>query len=695
MDFRRMGVRAVAAVMLGWLAVIAGVNLAVPQLESVIADSSTPFVPREAGSMQAFAQMDRAFGTHGSKSTVFVVAERKGGLTSADRRYLGDLAPRLGRSRDVSYVQDVRGNAELLDSLTSKDRKAAYVQVGMPGDVGAPASIAQLQRVRALVGEQRPAGLTVQVTGPAATIADMAVALDRSMVRVTIVTVGLIAVILLVLYRSVPVVGVVLGFIGLALAAGRGAVAVAGTLGLFQVSTFTVSFLTAVLLGAATDYAVFLVSRYQELRREGVEHREAVTLAARRVGSVVVGSALTVVVATSTMLLAHIGFFTTTGPAVALSVAVALVMSLTLLPVVILVVGSRGWLDPRPRRAGRTGWAEWASAATLAKPGRALVAGLLPLLVLAAFVTAFRPSYDDRTMQPADSESNQGYRTLARHFPANLVLSEYVVIHTDHDLRDPQDLAALEQAAGSVARVPGIESVRTITRPLGTPLAQASVSYQAGQVGDRLGSANARLAGGSRSAAALADGAGRLKDGTTRLADGSAALAGGAGQLADGAGKAQQGAGTLVAGSKQLQAGIRSLARGAGDAHAGAVRLHDGAAQLATSLQSGHRDAQRAVAGLAQVQQALRQSPTCGLDPYCRQARDGLDQIYAAERDQLVPGMGKAADGARSLAGGADDLAAGLDRLDSGLVTARSGAGRVVSGQELMRQQLARLTGGA
>ena len=82
-------------------------------------------------------------------------------------------------------------------------------------------------------------------------------------------------------------------------------------------------------------------------------------------------------------------------------------------------------------------------------------------------------NYDDRKNLPASGESNLGYAAMDRHFPLNSTIPQYLFITSPHDLRTPKALADLEQMAQRVSQLPGIEMVRGVTRPTGESLEQA------------------------------------------------------------------------------------------------------------------------------------------------------------------------------------------------------------------------------
>jgi len=679
-------VRHARAVIVVWVALVAGLNVAIPQIEEVIANDSTSFIPLDSSAVVGLERMDDQFGDGKSASFLQVIGQRDGGLTDADRRYFFDLGPRLDADKHVSFVQDIKSDEDVREALTSDDDEAMYLTVGIPGATGAPAANKQIDAVREIAHKQVPAGLQVEVSGAPTTIRDMTHTIESSLATITIAILAAIAIIVQLLYRSIGVTFLILAVIGIALGVGRALVAFAG-MHLFGISTFTASIMTTVVLAAACDYAVFLISRYHEFRREGLDPRLAAAMAGSRVSGVIIGSALTVAIANAAMLLADIAFFRTTGPAVALSVLSTLILAVTLIPAVLSVAGQRGMMEPRPVKADGGFWGRMAGL-VVRHPTRVLMAGLVPLVTLAAFYPTLDTSYDERGNQPDDTESNRGFALLADHFPVNEGTPSFVVITTNKDLREAENLAAIERASDAVARIDGIREVRSITRPKGETIDEASVGYQAGEVGEELDEAGDEISDGSEDVDDLVDGADELDEGAGKLDDGAERFAKEMDDSVEGVQK-------LLDGSSELSRGLQGLHAGAGDAREGSAALRAGADRMADSLEQGADQAQAAVDGLGMAYGALAtKSLTCNVDPACRAARDGIKQIYEAERDQLVPGMRQAAAAARQIANGSASLNHGLARLEAGLARARDGASQMHDGHEEMASKVDELEEG-
>jgi putative drug exporter of the RND superfamily len=264
----------------------------------------------------------------------------------------------------------------------------------------------------------------------------------------------------------------------------------------------------------------------------------------------------------------------------------------------------------------------WTAAAALIarRPARVALYGLIPLLLLAGLYPTMRLTYDERAPQPKSNDSVAGLAALSRHYPGGEIMPNYVLVSSGHDMRNPRDLAALDQVTKAVSRVAGVASVRSFTQPQGTRLPQASIPYQAGVVAQGLDQAGTAVQQGAQGAQQLQSGAG--------------ALSGGAARLAQGAGQAQDATSQLLDGLRQEDSGLQQLAAGAGSAQQGATDLSAGARDLAAGLRVARDGVAAAVSGMDQVLTYFASDTECVVgNPNCVAARDGLTEIRNRERD--------------------------------------------------------------
>ena len=416
-------------------------------------------------------------------------------------------------------VQDFLGAEPLRELMTSKDHKAWLLPIALPGDLGSRQSKQAYTRVDNLIHHTvAGSGLTAYVTGPASTVADMNLTGQRDRTRIEVAIVVLLFFILLIIYRNPITMVLPLITIGMSLVVAQRVVAIVGSAGL-GVANQTVIFMTGMMVGAGTDYAVFLISRYHDYLRQGIDSDEAVTRALTSIGKVIAASAATVAVTFLGMIFIQLGILKTIGPVLGLSVAVVFLAAVTLLPALMVLAGRRGWIAPR-RELTRRFWRR-SGIAIVRQPKTHLAASALVLIILASCAGLAHYNYDDRKTLPASVESSIGYAALDRHFSTNMIIPEYLFIESPHDLRTPQALADLEQMAQRVSQVKGVATVRGITRPDGQSLEQARASWQAGQVGGKLDEGSKQIADRSGDLDKLAGGAnlmaGKLGDLRTQV----------------------------------------------------------------------------------------------------------------------------------------------------------------------------------
>jgi len=382
-----------------------------PSLSSVSNNNNSAFLPKNTPSLQA-AQLAAPF-QRGTLPTALIIAARSGGpLTAADQLAVNRVEVAVSRVQNVPLVRD---------QGVSGDGQARKALVAFSGKVFDNATAQKVvDAIRAKFGTVgAPAGLSLYLTGEVPTSVDNAKASNRTLRNTQLYAVIFILALLLVVYRSILAPLLTLVPAGLALVIAGPVVAEASKAGV-QVSPITQIMLSVLVLGAGTDYGIFLVFRVREEMRRGLSPEAAVIRSITRVGETISFSAATVIAALLCLLLATFGFYQGLGPALAIGIAVMLLVGLTLTPALLAIFG-RGSFWPSNVRPGTYRAGIWGQIAgrVVRYPLLTLAMGVILFGGLALTVTHDAPSgFTDNGSTSTSSQSAQGTAALGAHFPA-------------------------------------------------------------------------------------------------------------------------------------------------------------------------------------------------------------------------------------------------------------------------------------
>ena len=334
--------------------------------------------------------------------------------------------------------------------VVSEDKSAAIgvVPVTATGNAGISAAVTSL---RTDLKADPPAGVTVQVTGPAAVQADLGAVFQGANTRLLLATAGVVALLLLITYRSPTLWLVPLIVVGIAdrLAAVL-ATHVLKAAGVAWDES-TIGILSVLVFGAGTDYALLLISRYRdELRREP-DRYAAMRAALRHTGEAVLLSATTVVLGVLTLLLSVFPTTRGLGLASAVGIVVAAGYALVVLPAVLVLFG-RWVFWPVVPRVGQTALVDqnsfWRKVGDLvaARPQRFVVGTLVVLALMAGGLTQVRSGLSQTDQFLSKPEAIAAAERLAQSFPAGN--SDPLVVITEGD---PAAVVAAAKSVPSVA----------------------------------------------------------------------------------------------------------------------------------------------------------------------------------------------------------------------------------------------------
>jgi RND superfamily putative drug exporter len=460
-----------------WAFLAVSTNAFMPQVERVAEELAGPMVPTYAPSQVAMLEIGDKFHESTSTSLTMVVLEARRPLDEQDHKYYDDLIVRLRRdTQHVQYAMDLWGKPFTAAGAQSVDGQSTYVLLRLAGDIGQMQANQSVDAVRELVDKDTPPpGLKVYVSGAAPLASDTLSIADSSLNNITIVTVILIFIMLLLVYRRLTTLVVPMYSVLFEILVAKGVVSTLGHIGAIPLSSFAVNVVISLTLGAGTDYGIFLMGRYQEARLDGESQEEAYYTAFKGVAPIIIGSGLTIAGACFCLSFARLNYFHTMGPAVAVSMLFTIAAALTLAPALLTLGSIFGLFEPRTqvkatlyRRIG---------ASVVRWPVPILAASSAVVMLGAVFVPTYTQNYDDRQYQPLSASAKKGFAAADRHFPPSKLFSEMLMVETDHDMRNSADFISLDRVNKALIRLPGVAMVQSITRPLGRPLEHATIPY--------------------------------------------------------------------------------------------------------------------------------------------------------------------------------------------------------------------------
>jgi RND superfamily putative drug exporter len=448
-----------------WIVAIPVLTHYLPNINDVVQNDNTQFLPKDSPTTRA-AMLEAVFQGKKTASSSIVVAVRDSGpLEPADNAALARIETAVARVPDVTLVQD---------QGISADGQARQILVGLTGAAYGNEASRLAANIRNQF-KQVPSGMHVYMTGQLGESVDAGRANRSGRNNTEIYSVIMILVLLLVVFRAVLAPLVTLLPAALALAAAQPVIAESTKLGV-QVSFITQILLIVLLLGAGTDYGLFLVFRVREELRRGLEPREAVVKALSKVGESITFSAATVISALLCLLLAVFGIYKGLGPALAIGLGIMLLAALTFLPAVLSVLGRAVfWPSRTSQRELKIGlWGKLADKA-IQRPVYMLLLGVLVFGSLSLGIIGWRTTGFSNQNAPAGSEAAIGKQAVTKHFSAANNDPQLLIFTFDRPVWN--NLATVQKAQAGLA---ASGQFKTISGPLdanGFSLTPAQLQY--------------------------------------------------------------------------------------------------------------------------------------------------------------------------------------------------------------------------
>ena len=418
----------------------------VPQSSS--AEQSPVVLPPTAEAARA-AEVAKQFPGGDSAPVILVITRSDGNELSPD-----DLAI-AGQARERMVAAADNGAAPPVPPIPATDGKAAIAPVALNPDLSGFGLFDKVKELRDAAREGLPDTLVANVTGGPAFGADIANSFSGANITLLAVTGIVVALLLIITYRSpvlwlVPLLVIafadrVAAVLGTVVAEASGMGGDGSTTGITSVLVF----------GAGTNYALLLISRYREELRHNPDHRAALRTAVRYAGPAIVASNATVVLALLTLLLSVTPTTRSLGVQAAAGLVVAAVFVVLVLPPLLALFGRKLFWPFVPRVGAddvtTTGaWhrvADWVSG----HAGRVAVASVLALAALATGVLSTPVGLSQIDQFRVSADSVDGFKTLSQHFPGGVTDPTRVIAATD---RSDAVAAAIQSTPGVVSANP-------------------------------------------------------------------------------------------------------------------------------------------------------------------------------------------------------------------------------------------------
>jgi len=427
---------------------------------------------------------------------------------------LGDLSKMSAANRSAAVATFVDGTvlpngtidtypvrmpASFRTSFISPDGHVTIVSLSFTkGDEwtdqhGAKPIVDNVKELRSIISRMKASdgvpGLKTYVSGGAAISSDIMETMVNDLAIIEFVTIPLLIILMGAFFRSVVTPVLPLGAVGVALGLSQATVFIIGTL-VAGVDSQITTMLFSIIMGVGTDYSIFIIARYREERIKGATRDEAVKTSITWAGESITTSGATVMIAFLSMGIASYSMIRVMGLIMGISILVALLISLTLVPSVLMLTGNRVFWPNNKERFKRYSQRIMEARRTsrhgyFYKAARFSV-GHAPWIVAAAFLISIPTTYIFVTAETSFDfigtmpkvESINGMNAMTSGFGAGRIMPSNAVLVFGSDVVSPdgnfstEALAAVEQVSAKLAGKSIVHEVSGPSRPYG-----ATVDY--------------------------------------------------------------------------------------------------------------------------------------------------------------------------------------------------------------------------
>ncbi|KIN35856.1 hypothetical protein B4073_0545 [Bacillus subtilis] len=517
---------AIAAIVLALTVIL---SLFSPNLTELANQKGQAQLPADAVSERANAILKQAGEDNNSISVVFTLDNALKKETENQLRIMIDKIKKIDGVEEVT--SPLSAEKEVKDQLMSKDKKTVLMPVTITG------SDKKAEKIADEIYQIVPDDLTAYITGASLINQDFAHSSEEGLKKTEVITVCLIIGLLLIVFRSVVTPFIPIVVVGFSYLISQSILGILVYNVDFPISTFTQTFLVAILFGIGTDYCILLLTRFREELANGHDKKEAALIAYRTGGKTLFISGFAVLIGFSALGFAKFAIFQS-AVGVAVGVGILMIILYTLLPLFMVTLGEKLFW-PSKKVLSHSDNKLWAFL------GRHSVARPFRFIVITVIITLpFILTYDDQISFDSTAEISSDYKSIkaleaikdgfgeGKAFPIN------VVVKGDKDLTTADTIPYLGNISKAIEKVDHVDSVMTITQPTGEKIKDLYIDNQLGSVSDGLDKTVKGIADVQSGLTDIENGLNQMAGQTGSASNGGSG--GSLGDAADGLGKINQ-----------------------------------------------------------------------------------------------------------------------------------------------------------
>jgi len=712
-----------------WIGAAVSLFVFAPNLQDLVREKGQIAAPEDSPSVQAQQLLESMQENQkGNQTSAVLVFHDADSFDSAEREKVAESISILEKKSEtlgISNILSFMDDPAIEEQTVSSDDKTIIVpfQVSLENQ--------DIDEAREAIYSTLE-GIDVEhyLTGEAFISQDIITNSEEGLKKTEIITVGLILVILFIVFKSFVAPFIPLLTVGISYLAAQGIVSILADKVDFPLSTFTQIFMVAVMFGIGTDYCILLISRFKEELSDETSIKDAVIRTYKTSGKTILFAGIAVLIGFSTIGLSTFSLYQS-AVAVAVGVAVVLIALATLVPFFLVVLGKKLFW-PFDKSVSHKESKLWGTVGTFAW-ARPLIA----LLIVAVIVVPALVSYDgDKSYNSLEEigdsyKSVKGFNYISDSFGPGQTMPTTVVLESANPIDTAEEFQQMERIAESLAKLNGVEQVRSATRPTGSIIEDFKVDTFTGQLADGVGKSTdgiTEVQSGLQEASSKLEESGpqleEAKDGVDQLLNGTEAARTGVSDIqaaleqiengiesgAMGAGEVKENLQTIkdnldqtIAGNKELLNGYQQLAQGLSDINS---QQFDSLSQLPSIINqvysslstvlSNHPDLEKdqdfmtAYVTLENISKQVE--PLSGIQQLMETQVIAPFNALNEKNEQF--NLAKSISAQEQLSAGIGDLIVGVGELESGLNQAADGQDKVVTNIPSLQEGLSEMYGG-